>query len=110
MKECTSADPVNITIKAIGGKWKAVIMWHLSSGTKRFSELHKLATGVTQKMLTQQLREMERDGLIERKVYPIVPPKVEYSISKYGQTLQPVLKAMAEWGERHEKNLRDNTL
>ncbi|MFS8130657.1 MAG: winged helix-turn-helix transcriptional regulator [Candidatus Dojkabacteria bacterium] len=105
MKECTSTSSVNLTIHVMGGKWKALLLWNLSKGTKRFSELQKLMEGITQKMLTQQLRELEYDGLISRKVYPVVPPKVEYTLTEYGKTLQPVLDAMAKWGEIHyEKN------
>lgn len=103
MRECTSKSPVNITLKVIGGKWKPLILWSLSQETLRFSELKEQITGVTQKMLTQQLKELERDGLIKRKVYPVVPPKVEYSITSYGRTLQPILVGMAEWGHRHAK-------
>lgn len=105
MKECTSTASVNLTIHVMGGKWKALLLWNLTKGTKRFSELQRLMEGVTQKMLTQQLRELEDDGLLSRKVYPVVPPKVEYSITEYGKTLQPVLDAMAKWGDIHyEKN------
>jgi len=105
MKECRSTASVNLTIRVMGGKWKALLLWNLSSGTKRFSELQKLMEGVTQKMLTQQLRELEEDGLISRKIYPVVPPKVEYTISEYGKTLQPVLDAMSKWGDNHfQKN------
>lgn len=101
MKECSSINPVNATLKVIGGKWKPLIMWHLSNGTKRFSELKRELPGVTQKMITQQLRELEDDGLVLREVYPVVPPKVEYSLTKYGESLTPVLKEMAKWGEKH---------
>src|SRR5258708_1274076 len=93
--------PVNQTLKAIGGKWKPIILWYLFDKTLRFSELSRLIDGVTQKMLTQQLREMEQDGLIKRKVYPIIPPKVEYSITEHGLSLSPVLEAMGDWGEKH---------
>jgi DNA-binding HxlR family transcriptional regulator len=103
MKECDSLDPVNTTLGVIGGKWKSLILWHLYHATLRFSELEEKVTGVTQKMLTQQLRELESDGLINRKVYPVVPPKVEYSVTEYGKTLFPVLNSMAEWGEKHKK-------
>lgn len=101
MNTCTSHSPVNITLGVIGGKWKPEILWHLHSETHRFSSLKKLVTGITQKMLTQELRELERQGIVVRKVYPVIPPKVEYSVSDYGKTLTPVLKAMAEWGNSH---------
>ncbi|MEI6728574.1 MAG: helix-turn-helix domain-containing protein [bacterium] len=103
MKKCTSDNPVNITLKVVGGKWKALILWYLKEGPMRYSDLGREITGVTQKMLTQQLREMELEGLIERKVYPVVPPKVEYSVTEYGHTLEPVLDALAAWGEKHKK-------
>lgn len=101
MRECSSINPVNTTLRVVGGKWKPLILWHLSHGTKRFSELQKELPGVTQKMITQQLRELEMDGLVNRKVYPVVPPKVEYSLTDYGETLAPVLTEMAKWGEKH---------
>ncbi|GAB4158153.1 MAG: helix-turn-helix domain-containing protein [Candidatus Dojkabacteria bacterium] len=101
MKECTSKSPVNATLKVIGGKWKSLILWSLSKGTMRFGQLNREIAGVTQKMLTQQLRELEEDGLVVRTVYPEVPPRVEYSISDYGKTLAPVLDSMAAWGNRH---------
>lgn len=95
-----------ITIDLIGGKWKPLIIWHLGSkGTQRFSELKKLLPNITQKMLTQQLRELESDNLISRKVYPQVPPKVEYSITEVGSSLMPILSMMCTWGnEYYNKN------
>lgn len=101
MKECSSINPVNTTLKVIGGKWKPLILWHLSQGTKRFGELQRELAGVTQKMITQQLRELEEDGLVSRKIYPVVPPKVEYSLTEYGESLSPVLVEMAKWGDKH---------
>ncbi len=105
MHTCTSADPVNITLKVIGGKWKPVILWQLFQSSKRFGELGRAVSGITQKMLTQQLRELEHDGLVGRKIYPVVPPKVEYSISAYGKTLIPVLESMASWGSAHKSKI-----
>jgi DNA-binding HxlR family transcriptional regulator len=102
MKECTSKNPVNTTLKVLGGKWKPLILWYLNQKTLRFNELTKEIVGITQKMLTLQLRELEEDGLVSRKIYPEVPPKVEYSITEYGQTLEPVLDALAKWGKNHE--------
>lgn len=90
--------PVEFTLSLIGGRWKIRILWLLKDGTKRFGELKKLIPDISQKMLTQQLRELEKDGLISRKVYPVVPPKVEYTISKKGKTLEPILDAMCKWG------------
>lgn len=92
---------VDKTLKLIGGKWKIVILWHLSQGKHRFSELDKKIDGVTQKMLTQSLRELERDGLVDRKVYPIVPPKVEYSLTKSGKSLEKALKELDAWGSEN---------
>ncbi|MBB6215925.1 DNA-binding HxlR family transcriptional regulator [Anaerosolibacter carboniphilus] len=93
-----------ITIDLIGGKWKPLIIWHLGSkGTQRFSELKKLLPQITQKMLTQQLRELETDNLVIRKVYPQVPPKVEYSLSELGKTLMPILSMMCDWGNEYYK-------
>ncbi|WP_223067343.1 winged helix-turn-helix transcriptional regulator [Paenibacillus caui] len=91
-----------LTLAVIGGKWKLIILWHLGlEGTKRFSELKKLIPHITQKMLTNQLRELEEDQLISRKVYPEVPPRVEYSMTEYGQSLMPVLKSMYDWGKSY---------
>ena len=89
--------PVNATLELIGGKYKALILWHLSQGKMRFSELSKRVTA-TPKMLTQQLRELEEKQLIFRKIYPVIPPKVEYSLTETGRSLMPVLVAMRDWG------------
>lgn len=102
MNSCAN-NPVQITLDVIGGKWKPLILYLLNVKTLRFNELFKEIQGITQKMLTQQLREMEYDGLIERKVYPQIPPKVEYSLTEYGKTLQPILESMCEWGINHKK-------
>ena len=93
--------PVEWTLEVIGGKWKCVILWHVRGRVRRFNELRRLIPGATQKMLTAQLRQLERDGLIERKIYPQVQPKVEYSISDYGRTLSPLLEQMCKWGLAH---------
>lgn len=90
--------PVSATLELIGGKYKALILWHLCDGVMRFSALKKLVLRATPKMLTQQLRELEEDGLLNRKVYPVVPPKVEYSLTEKGRSLKPILNAMFEWG------------
>lgn len=90
--------PVEITLEVIGGKWKALILWHLTFKTLRFSQLQRRLAGVTQKMLTQQLRELERDRLVHRQVYAEVPPRVEYSLTPDGRTLQPLLQLMCDWG------------
>ena len=102
--------PVTATVSIIGGKWKPPILSRLVEGVRRFSELQRLVPNITKKMLTQQLRELEQDGVIDRKVYPQVPPKVEYSLSEYGESLKPVLKAMEDWGIKHRsKHAGDKT-
>lgn len=93
--------PVKLTADIIGGKWKPMILFYLEGGTRRFGELRKLIPGMTKKMLTQHLRELERDGIIHREVYAVVPPKVEYSLTKHGESLKPILKLMSAWGARH---------
>lgn len=90
--------PVEATLDLIGGKYKALILWHLSEGKLRFSELKKLLASATPKMLTQQLRELETQMLVHREVYPVIPPKVEYSLTALGKSLMPVLVAMRDWG------------
>ena len=94
--------PVTTTLSVIGGKWKPIILYVIGEETKRFSQIKKLIPIISQKMLTQQLRELEQDGIIHRHVYPVVPPKVEYTLTEYGQTLMPIMKAMAAWGQRHK--------
>lgn len=89
--------PIEAAIDLIGGKYKSVILWHLTGKTLRYSELHRLIPKATDKMLAQQLRELEKDGLINRKVYPVVPPKTEYSLTGFGKTIAPVLDAMCDW-------------
>jgi DNA-binding HxlR family transcriptional regulator len=93
--------PVEATLDMIGGKWKVLILWHLKGKVCRFSELKRLIPNITQKMLTQQLRELEADGLVYRRVYAEVPPKVEYSLTEYGKTLNPILEMMCQWGAKH---------
>lgn len=90
--------PVEATLELIGGKYKALILWHLAEGKLRFSQLRDQIKGVTPKMLTQQLRELESKLLIHREVFPIVPPKVEYSLTELGKSLMPLLVAMRDWG------------
>ena len=101
---------VEVTLEVIGGKWKAVILWHLSHRTLRFSQLRRRLPRVTQKMLTQQLRELEGDGLIHREVYAEVPPRVEYSLTDTGRTLVPLLTLMCDWGRSYQAGRGDVAL
>jgi len=99
---CAAGCTVEATLNLIGGKWKGVILYRLlTEQVLRFNELRRLLPSITQRMLTNQLRELEGDGLITRKVYPEVPPKVEYRLSQYGQTLAPVIHALKAWGDAH---------
>lgn len=95
--DCT----VQCTTNVIGGKWKPLILFHLERGTLRFNQLQKLIPHSTKKMLTKHLRELERDDIVQRKVYAQVPPKVEYSLTRHGQSLRPILRAMSAWGKNH---------
>ncbi len=99
--------PVGITLGIIGGKYKVIIIWYLyENGTLRYGELQKLLKGITPKMLITQLRELENDGIIKRKVYPVVPPKVEYNLTKTGKSIIPILLEMKKWGENYSiKNI-----
>lgn len=99
--DCNFGCPVEACLETIGGKWKGVILYHLLGGTKRFNELMRLMPAVTQRMLTRQLRELEAVQIIERKVYPEVPPKVEYSLTEFGRTLAPVLETLRDWGIKY---------
>ena len=110
--EATNYCPVSATLDLIGGKYKALIIWHLAEKTLRFSQLNKLIPSATAKMLTQQLREMEDQHLIHREVYPVVPPKVEYSLTDLGRSLIPVLISMRDWGANYLKtqNLMSNCI
>ena len=96
--------PVATTVSLIGNKWKLLIIRNLLLGTQRFTELKKGIDGISQKVLTDNLRSMEEDGLIIRKVYPEVPPKVEYKLSELGESLKPIIKAMEIWGNEFLKN------
>lgn len=93
--------PVEATLDIIGGKWKSIILFRVMEETRRFNELRRLPPSLTQRTLTNQLRELERDGLIARKVYAQVPPKVEYSFTAFGKTLEPVLLSLKLWAETH---------
>jgi DNA-binding HxlR family transcriptional regulator len=102
MKKQVETCKVNKALDIIVGKWKPIILLHLfENSTMRFNELKRSMPGITQKMLTQQLRELEEEDLVHREVYPQVPPKVEYSITEHGKTIEPILEAMHEWGAAH---------
>lgn len=107
MKKCLDnySCPIEATLALIGGKYKTLILWHLKDTILRFNELKKLIPKATPKMLTQQLRELESDGLIIRVVYPVVPPKVEYSLSDFGKSIIPFLDSMCDWGSDYLENL-----
>lgn len=92
---------VQATLNVLGGKWKILILWHLKDQTRRFGELKRLMPEITEKMLIQQLRELESDSIVNRTVYLEVPPKVEYSFTDYGRSLEPVLHVLCDWGEAH---------
>lgn len=97
--DCSPGCAVEAAISLIDGKWKSVVLFHLLDGTMRFNELRRQIPGVTQRMLTNQLRELEEDGLINRKIYAQVPPKVEYSLSPLGRSIEPILLALKDWGD-----------
>ena len=101
LSEC----PMDVTINILSGKWKIAILWNLSRGTIRFNELQRLLTNITQKTLTMQLRALEKDGIIYRKVYQEVPPKVEYGLTQMGESIKPILSSMCEWGKEYQKNI-----
>jgi DNA-binding HxlR family transcriptional regulator len=96
---------VEVTLGVIGGKWKVLVLFWLKDRACRFGELRRKIPDVSERMLTQQLREMEADGVVRRKVYPVVPPKVEYSLTAYGRTLRPITELMCAWGKRHMRRL-----
>ena len=105
MAKDVPACPVEMTLQLIGNKWKVLIIRDLLGGTKRFNELKRSVTGKTQKVLTSNLRSMEEAGLLTRKVYPEVPPRVEYSLTDTGMSLKPVLDSMIAWGTEYKNNL-----
>lgn len=99
--KCNNGCPVEATLEIIGGKWKGAILFHLLEKSYRFGELKRTMPNITQHMLTKQLRELEAEGIINRKVYAQVPPKVEYSITEYGETLRELIMMMRDWGAKH---------
>lgn len=105
---CPEGCPVEATLDVIGGKWKGVILYYLLEDKKRFNELRRLIPGITQRMLSLQLSELENDGIIKRKVYPEVPPRVEYSMTEFGMTLEPIITQMKEWGDQYKLKISQN--
>jgi len=101
--DCDVGCPVEVTLDLIDGKWKGVILFHLQAGTCRFGELRRRMPRITQRMLTKQLRALEEDGLITRKVYAEVPPRVEYALSETGEELRPVIDVLYTWGEAYAR-------
>jgi DNA-binding HxlR family transcriptional regulator len=99
--------PVETTLRVIGGRWKVLVLHYLLEDTKRFNELHRLLGGISPRTLTKQLRELERDGIIRRKVFPVIPPRVEYSLSSLGKSLEPVLSSMGDWGDAFAHRVPD---
>ncbi|AWB44045.1 ArsR family transcriptional regulator [Paenibacillus sp. CAA11] len=100
--ESKEACPVEYTLDVIGGKWKGILLYHLIEGKKRFNEFRRICPSITQRMLTLQLRELEKDGLVHREVYQQVPPKVEYSLTSFGRTIIPIILMMKQWGETYK--------
>ena len=98
--------PVELSLSVIQGKWKILILWQLRNDTMRYSEIRKALPKITHKMLSQQLKELEADGIVHREVYPVVPPKVEYSLTESGLTLLPMLTEMQQWGMRHKQTFQ----
>jgi DNA-binding HxlR family transcriptional regulator len=103
--DCVAGCPVEATLDLIDGRWKGVILYHLAGGTLRFNELRRELGAITQRMLTKQLRELEESGLITRKVYAQVPPKVEYTLSPEGESMRPIIRALEAWGKARIQRL-----
>jgi DNA-binding HxlR family transcriptional regulator len=93
--------PVNATLHVIGGRWKILVIYHLADGIARFNELQRAVPGISKRVLAQQLRHLERDGIVARRVYDQSPPRVEYSLTDFGRTLEPVMERLCEWGETY---------
>lgn len=94
--------PVDLTLSVVGGRWKGLVMWNLRHGPVRFGEMKRILVAINDKMLTQVLRDLEKAGVIDRKVYDVVPPKVEYSLTEMGEKLLPIMQLMSDWGGRYE--------
>jgi len=101
------ACPVTTSLSVIGGKWKVIILWQLQGKVRRFGELQKSIQGISQKMLTQELRDLEEHGLVQRRVYPVVPPKVEYRLTEFGKTLRPLMEQLSVWGSAYRKHIAE---
>ncbi len=101
--------PVETTLSVIGGRWKVLILKQLFTGVQRFGELHRALTGISHKTLTQQLRELEDDGIVQRQVFPQIPPRVDYSLTELGTSLAPILEVMHHWGELHADRFAHKT-
>lgn len=104
--EIMQKSPLEAAVDIIDGKWKIYILWHLQEGSKRNSELLKQIPGVSQKMLTQKLRELEKEKIIVRTVYPEIPPRVEYTLTRFGQKLKPIMMMLEQWGEDYLGELK----
>ncbi|WP_044642369.1 winged helix-turn-helix transcriptional regulator [Risungbinella massiliensis] len=102
---CPEGCPVETTLDVIGGKWKGVILYYLLDEKKRFNELRRLMPGITQRMLSLQLSELENDGVVHREVFAEVPPRVEYSLTDFGKTLSPIIIQMKDWGEKYKSRI-----
>ena len=107
--DCSEGCPVEAALEMIGGKWKGLSLYHLMDGAVRFNELKRLVGSVTQRMLTKQLRELEADGLVKREVYPVVPPKVEYSLTARGESLRPIIMALRDWGAENVRSRQEKS-
>jgi DNA-binding HxlR family transcriptional regulator len=106
MKKRTYYCGLEAALDVVGGKWKPLVLWHLASGTRRFGELRRLVEGISEKMLIQQLREMEADGIVARKVFHEVPPRVQYSLTEFGVSLGEALRPLCEWGGEHMSRIQ----
>ena len=103
--DCHYGRPVEVTLDILGGKWKGIILYHLMVRKRRFNEFRRLIPDVTQRILTLALRELERDGIVERTIFPEVPPRVEYELSEFGKTLEPIIRMMRDWGAEYREIL-----
>ena len=106
----TEQCPMEIGLNILGGKWKLKILWHISKGAVRFNELQRRLGKITTKTLTQQLRELEDQKIIQRTVYPDNPPKVEYALTELGESIYPVLKSLCDWGTNYQSAVSENNL